>query len=558
MSKKTYQYHEQHTPTALLTPRLSSISPVCLDILYQRGYDTSEKMTSFLFPDFHACLENFAFQDMDRAVSVLQEAVEQGTAITVYHDYDVDGCASCAVMLECLRAIGAVTHYYSNDRVIDGYGICENGIDQILAQYPDTKLILTVDNGISGTHPISYAKSKGLSVIVTDHHEPTGALPVDASAVIDPKRLDECYPFHDFCGTAIAFKVMLALYTAMGKNTQAVMHTIDLVALATVADVVPLHGENRVLVQAGLASIRSGTRPAFAVLNHEVKNVTAHHTLSFLYAPMINALSRMGETTDIAVEFFLETDLNRAGETAKHLTQINESRKKSTTEQMKIAMKQIDPHALGSSIILYDPQFTEGMIGLIAGRLKKEYNRPCIVFADAGDHILKASGRSVDEFDIKNALDQLSNRLLGYGGHKKAAGFSIQKETLFDFSEAFTKLSDTALQHFDFAEKRTIDYILDASDLNVDLVEELHILEPYGEGFQRPIFGLRANYNDVQFMGTEKQHVKYLVRDANLSIIEWNGAQQERLRKKPRHKFVGFPQVNEWRANVSVQFVVDD
>ena len=307
--KQTYTLSPIQSDLSILDNELKLLNPVCLDLLFKRGYTSNEAIRDILFPSFQSAIQPLACQDIKPAVEVLSKAVKEDKHIVVYRDYDVDGITAGALAVECLSALGANVHHYVNRREVDGFGICKNGIDNILKMYPDTDVIMTVDNGINGIDAIDYANSRGLTVVVTDHHEPGEKLP-NAAAVVDLKRKDETYPFRDFCGCGLAFRVMLDLYRYMKKDPTPVFNTLDLVALATVADVVPLTGENRALLKDGLQRIESGDRLFFAILLPllNVKEVNAHYTLAFQIAPILNSLSRMCEDTALAVDALLSND----------------------------------------------------------------------------------------------------------------------------------------------------------------------------------------------------------------------------------------------------------
>ena len=313
---------------------LKQVHPLVLDILYRRGYTTETEMKSFLFPDYRTAIRPLACKDVDAAIQVLAKAVREKQTIVVYRDYDVDGISAGAVAIQSLSKLGATVHQYANEREVDGYGICKNGVRTILKRWPETRVILTVDNGVVAQEAIDYANDMGLVVVVTDHHEPGDTLP-NAAAVVDLKRKDETYPFHELCGCGLIFRVMIDLYRFMKKDPTPVFDMIDIVALATVADIVPLIGENRTLVQQGLARMESGTRPFFNVMARVfgVSDITAHYTVAFLFAPTLNSLSRMNMDTDAAVDALLCEDSTRVEQLVLRFKDVNQLRKDETERQ---------------------------------------------------------------------------------------------------------------------------------------------------------------------------------------------------------------------------------
>lgn len=495
------------------------------------------------------------------AVSILKRAILNHERIIIYRDYDCDGISAGAIAMDCLSGLGAIVDHYANIRGIDGYGMCPAGIDNILAKWPDTKVILTVDNGITAQAGIQHAKETGLTVIVTDHHEPGDKLPA-ADAVIDPKQAGEIYPYPHLCGAGVVFKLMLALYAGMGKHIAPVMDELDIVALATVADVVPLTGENRDLVKLGLQLINEGRRPFFSAMLDKLgeANLNAHFGVAFLLAPMVNSVSRLDADTGFVVDMMISRDLPRVREQVDTLYEMNSRRKDITAREMSIVESVLPAQASekDTAIIVREDSLTEGVIGILAGRLKQTYNRPCIVFTMNDRGLLKGSARGSDGFELKKALDQLPDGLLlAFGGHSKAAGITLMPEKFPDFKRAFTALTDSALAGSSFVEVLELDAVLDEADCTQEFVEELQRLEPFGEGFPAPIFGLRANPVSISFMGENQKHAKY-VTDGHLAIIQWNQGEEARKRAAFPKKFVGSLSLNFWRNTVSVQFICDD
>jgi len=552
-----YTFDKVHMPQDLLDAELKQINPVCLDILYRRGYQTAGDIRGVLFPSLESALRPFTCKDIEPALKVLEDAVKNSQRIVVYRDYDVDGITAGALAVETLRKLGAPVEHYVNDRAVDGFGICRNGIENILKTWPSTKVILTVDNGITGTDAIEYARSKGLTVVVTDHHLPGESLPTAAAAIIDPKRADEKYPYRDLCGCGVIFRVMLELYRRMKKDPTPVFQTLDLVALATVADVVPLLGENRALVQEGLRLIEAARRPFFKLMAKafDIKDISAHNTLSFQYVPALNALSRMGEDTSLALEALISTDETWVDQQVQGFKVVNQARKEKTQTQYEIAEALATPQAANAAIIVYSETFSEGIVGILAGRLKEKFWRPVIVLAPAQDGTLKGSGRSLDEFDLKAALDKCAPLLQNYGGHTKAAGLSLPAENLKAFSAALVSYANEALQGKTLTREVPLAAVLTEDLLTEKLVRDLRILEPFGEGFPEPVFGLIAAPDGVRYMGAESQHVKLTCSKTNLSVIEWNGAARIRGKDALPQKFVGKPSLNCWNGTVSVQFI---
>lgn len=559
-----YTYKKTEIPSDwLAAPSLMGVDPLALEILAARGIKTVQEAKDILFPSFKIVVENTEIKDMDKLVEKLEQAIYEKLPITVYQDYDVDGCMACAVMVENLRRFGGIVHYYGNDRFVDGYGMCPHGVDSLMKKFPDTKIILTVDNGIVAFDGIERANELGLTVLVTDHHEPGENLPA-AYAVVDPKRKDETYPFHDLCGTGLALKTMIALSKKMKRDLNLVTQSADMAALATVADVVPMVGENRAIVKYGLQLINDGVRPAFRVLNSvkKISHVTAHETLAFTYAPMINAVSRMGKDTSRIVRMFLTDNISKLEDDVLWLDDINEMRKSETKQEMKYAeeiiqQKGFDKDHLPSSVVVFHPSFQEGIVGIVAGKIKGAYNCPTVVFAPADNGMIKASARSTPGLDIKQAFDSMADIMVNYGGHAMAAGLTIMEKDYQEFCDRFEEIVKRDMDVTKNVKTTPIDVVVQAKDLKEETVRDLSVLEPYGEGFPEPLLGLVANVDSVRYMGTEQQHVKYIDSSADVSIITWNGAEAAKNRTSFPKKFVGHVSLNEFRGIVSVQMITD-
>lgn len=558
---KRYTYTPVSLPREMLQDaQLRLIHPTILSILYKRGYNTVAKLKDALFGDPNAIIHRREMLGVASAVVLLKKAIENRERIIIYRDYDCDGIAAGAVSMECLLGLGAVVDHYANIRGIDGYGMCPAGVDSILSKWPDTKVILTVDNGIVAHEGIRHAKAAGLTVIVTDHHEPGETLPA-ADAIVDPKQDGETYPYKHLCGAGVIFKLMLALYAELGKHIAPVMATLDIVALATVADVVPLTGENRDIVKAGLQLINEGKRPFFAAMLDKLgeANLNAHFGVAFLLAPMVNSVSRLDGDTQFVVDMMISHDGALLKDQVEELYAMNVKRKEITNREMALVDEVFPSQASASdsAIIIREDSLTEGVIGILAGRLKQAYNRPCIVFTMNDKGLLKGSARGCDGFELKKALDMLPDGLLtAYGGHSKAAGITLKPDKYEDFKRAFIALTDSAFAGSSFVECQELDAVLEESGCTKEFVEELQRLEPFGEGFPVPVFGLKARPTSVFYMGENQKHVKY-VTENHLAVIQWNQGDAARKRESYPNKFVGTLSLNVWKNTVSVQFICD-
>lgn len=539
--------------------RLTGISDTVLHILTNRGFKNPEEIERFLFGTLEEGLHDTRLmKDAEKAVQIIKESISNGEQMVVYSDYDSDGVNSAVAMTSPLRNAGAKADFYTNNRFTQGYGMMPSGVDAILEMYPDTKLIITTDNGIMAFEGVRYAIEKGLKVIVTDHHEQGDTLP-PAHAIVDPKRKDCDYPFKGLCGAGVAFKLMLLLYWEMDLPLQPVYDTLDIVALATVGDIVPLIDENRVIVQEGIKLIESGKRDVFRIFKEVtgVKEITAHWALGFVYVPMINAIGRLDGDPRRAIEMFFSEEEQEIRKSIEYLKERNDERKGMTELQYKRAEEIIEEKGLKKVIVVYDASFHEGIVGLIAGRLKEKYNRPTFVFTNNESGQLKGSSRSIDNFHLKDSFSKAKEHMVSGGGHAKAAGLTIRLDQLEGFEAFMNELADEWLTDDDFIKKFRVDSVLDAKNLDMSIVDDLKELEPFGEAFAKPILVLE-NFTAKRpfYMGEEKNHVK-LIGD-KISLIMWRGAEQYRQMGEPMSvKAIGFPEINIFRGNISLQFTVD-
>jgi len=556
--KKTYTFNKVSRPDMPLTPKLAAVDPICLDILYRRGIKQPEQMEAFLFPSLTKSIRSHPpLLDTDKGIAILKEAAASKCEVAVYHDYDVDGVTAGVTAMSALRGLDIPVHCFCNDRITGGFGINAAGVEAIMAKWPDTKVLLTVDNGISGIEGVAKAKELGLKVIVTDHHVPNnGPLPA-ADAVIDHKRVDE--PENqdkNCCGAGVIWKLMLELYIQLGRTVDPIMDLLDIVALGTIADVVPLVGDNRAIVQEGLKRINERTRPFFRVCAEilEREYIDAQ-TVAFKIAPMINAVSRMGNDASRLIDLFLEEDPDELKAGIIALDDINEARKEETKREVELA-KELLGDDLKGAIVFNDETLQEGIVGIVAGQLKEEHMLPAVVLALDKDGNWKGSARSPEGFILKEALDSCSEYLISYGGHAKAAGLTVRASDLDKFKAKFTKLALEAAGDHGFSEPLPIDIVLPAEAYTEQMVRQLTVLEPFGEGFPQPLFGLVAKVTGTRYMGQDEQHVKYHA-ETGLDVIQWNKGEEAKRRHMPPSKFVGYPSLNVFRGVTNVQFIAE-
>jgi single-stranded-DNA-specific exonuclease len=539
---------------------LQGLSEVVLNILVNRGIDTTEKILGILDDDLMHQHNPMKLKDADKLVFYLKKAVVDNKHIVVYGDYDCDGASATAISVLCLRNLGARVDYFINNRFKHGFGICPEGVRDLIARYPDVDVIFTVDNGIVGFEGVEEAKKHGIQVLVSDHHEPdpSGRLP-DADVVVDPKRQGDNYPFKGICGAAVAYKLMMYLYLEMGEPLEYVYSMVDIVGMATVGDVMPLLDENRLFVKAAIRMINKNPRYVFQSLKEKFGlSLVDEETFGFQFVPMINSIGRLTGRIDEAVDMFLSTDRKEVDRLVEYLYRMNEQRKEKTRIEEEFAAHLVEKKGTKSAIILAHENFHEGIVGLIAGRLKERYHRPVIVFSKGEGGIWKGSGRSIEEFSIIQALHELSEFLHHYGGHDTACGVGVEDEKLEAFCEAFVDLAEKKLKEEDLQPKLYIDAVVRPNEVTEELVEDLNRLKPFGTGFEKPNIAVYPfEVRNTYLMGDEKQHLK--LTDGSLSLIMWNGSERYVVDLgSPRTvTAVGFPSLNYWNGTTNIQLIIN-
>lgn len=544
--------------------RISGTTSSQLKILYNRGIDTIEKVLKFKFSTLNDLHDPRLMKDAQEAVRIMIYHKNKGSVIVWMNDYDSDGAHSGSVGTLGMRGAGFKEVYpYANNRFTQGYGMQVSSVDEILTLYPDVKLIITADNGIMCHEAVDYAKAKGIDVIVTDHHEQGDTLP-NADAVVDPKRKDDSYPFKGLCGAGVVYKLLTLLYYELGLKVSDTYDLLDMVAMATVGDIVPIQDENRILVKEGLKRIRNGDRYVFRAFQ-EVTGVTeinTHYTLGFVFIPMINAIGRLEGSVNDVFRMYLSEDEEEIKDIVKKLAKINEKRKEMTEVQCAEALLYLEnkygdnlPH----SLFIANETFHEGVIGLIAGRIKERFNRPTVVMTKH-DGKYKGSARSIPQFHIKNIFDELSEFTAGHGGHAMAAGLSVDEANIDKFQEGLLRLAEKNLTEKDFFKEYNIDDVFEVNDMKIELVDDINELEPYGEAFPTPLFGFKAIVRKPPFyMGKEDSHVKLSTTSDRVSVIMWREADDFKKEMDGNEfmiRALGHPSINVFRNQINVQFVV--
>lgn len=470
------------------------IDPILGNLLVQRGIDSFDKAKKFFRPSLDDLHDPFLMKDMQKAVLRIEKAIEEAENILIYGDYDVDGTTAVSLVYDYL-----LTHYknvatYIPDRYEEGYGISYAGID--FACDNDISLIIALDCGIKAIDKVNYAREKGIDFIIGDHHRPGAELP-DAIAVLDPKREDCSYPYDELCGCGIGFKLIQALGQVRGEQINTLLPYLDLVATAIAADIVPITGENRILAYFGLKVINTAPRAGIKAMIHHSKKESLDITdVVFMIAPRINAAGRM-EHGSFAVNLLTEKNFKQAQEFAEGINSFNDSRKELDQSITKEALDQIvlkkEEHY--ASTVVYHEGWHKGVIGIVASRLIEKYYRPTLVFTKSGDK-LAASARSVRGFDIYEALQECSELIEQFGGHKYAAGLTLEPEKYLLFKEKFEEVVKRTLPEEFLEPQITVDSPIYLSDITPKFQRILKQLGPFGPQNMKPIFmasGLRDN-----------------------------------------------------------------
>ena len=492
------------------------IEPFAALLLCARGLTDEFEVESFLFDT--ELIDPFTLPDMEKACERVHKAVDSGERITVFGDYDADGVTSTALMYSFLSSRGAVVDYYIPDRAEEGYGMNNRAIDSLKER--GTSLIVTVDNGISAIDEIEYAKSLGIDVVVTDHHKVGEVLP-DAVAVVDPHREDSVCEFSEWAGVGVAFKFICAFDNDFGYDL--LEEYGDLVALGTVADIVSLRGENRIIVRSGLAFINAGLydgtlRTGIKALVEVSDNSGALNSmgLAFRLSPRINAAGRLG-SAQRALKLLLCEDAEEARLIAEEISQLNSQRQSTESAITEEAVKIIENNAdikHRRVIVVSGESWHQGVIGIVASRIAERYGKPCIVISE-NDEVSRGSGRSIEGFSLYDGLSYCSDVLVQYGGHVLAAGLSIDKDRISEFRDKINEYAETIEPIVGVLH---IDCKLNPAGIDVDMVSSLQILEPYGAENPQPLFGLYGMVvSAVQGVGNGK-HTRLSLKKNGVSL----------------------------------------
>ena len=538
-----------------------SVNPILASLLVQRNIDTFKKAKEFFRPSLEDLHDPFLLKDMDRAVSRIEKAIIDNENILIYGDYDVDGTTSVSLVSSYLKTITNHIATYIPDRYDEGYGISYQGID--FASDNNFSLIIALDCGIKAIEKVSYAKKKNVDFIICDHHKPGDEIP-KAYAVLNPKRVDCTYPYKELCGCGVGFKLVHALASRRGQTIGDIQQYLDLVATAIAADIVPITGENRILTYYGLEVINSNPRNGIKAIIHQInkKKLTITDVV-FIIAPRINAAGRI-KHGNYAVELLTEMDFEVALDFATSIEKFNLERKELDKKITYEALQQIESanEKEKFSTVVYSENWHKGVIGIVASRLIESFYRPTLVFTKSGNK-LAASARSVKGFDVYEALNECSEYLEQFGGHKYAAGLTLDPKNYSAFKNKFEEVVKASIDKNLLIPEISIDLELELSEITPRFFRILQQMGPFGPQNMKPVFktsSIRDNGYGKR-VGSDKSHLK-------LSIID--GADQK------TYNAIGFGlgnkiksikgdfdiayslDENEWNGRTSLQLLLKD
>ena len=549
------------------------ISPIIARLMRNRDVIGDDAIDFYLNGTVEDLYDGLLMKDMDRAVDILKEKIEEGKKIRVIGDYDIDGVNATYILQQGLAGLGADVDTDIPDRIKDGYGLNQMLIDRALEDDVDT--IITCDNGIAAMSEIAYGKENGMTIVVTDHHEvpyleengEKKYLLPPADAVVDPHRADCEYPFKGLCGAAVAYKLVEVLYRVSGKSEQEVEHLqeslMENVAIATIGDVMDLVGENRVFVKKGLELLKTtkneGLHALMQCTGVDTANLNTYH-IGFVIGPCINAGGRL-DTAKRALELLNASNRREAVTLAADLKELNDSRKEMTEEGVEEAVRQIESSSWKDDqvLVVYLPECHESIAGIIAGRIKERYYRPTFVLTK-GETGVKGSGRSIEAYDMFAEMSRCRELFTKFGGHKLAAGLSLEEENVEAFRKRINELAD--LTEEDLQMKVSIDMRLPFPYINEELIHELKILEPFGKGNGKPLFAeSKLRVIQPRIFGKNRNVLKCRLEDQQGNQMEavYFGEVEDCLRqmeKKQIMSFTYYPSINEYMGRRTIQLTI--
>ena len=549
--------------------RKFGIDPVIARLIRNRDVDGDEAIQSYLHGTLEELPSPWFMKDMDKAVEILRMKIAENKKIRIIGDYDIDGVTATCILLKGLKRLGAQADTCIPDRIKDGYGLHEQLIDQAAEDGIDT--IVTCDNGIAAAGEIADARRRGMTVVLTDHHDVPfrdsengreWIIPC-ADAVINPKQQDCAYPNKNICGAVVAWKLIWALYEKAGIDKSEILDFTELAAIATVGDVMDLQGENRIIVKHGLRRLSETTRPGLQALirvnNLEGAEITAYH-VGFVLGPCINASGRL-DTATRALALLCTEDRQKAAKLAGDLYDLNQSRKAMTEQGKEQAINEIETESINKDrvLVVYLPECHESLAGIIAGRIRELYHKPVFVLTKAENGV-KGSGRSIEAYSMYEELVKCRDLLIQFGGHPMAAGLSMAEENIERFRKKLNE--NCTLSEHDLMPKVMIDVPMPISYLTETLTEELKVLEPFGKGNTKPLFAQKnLRVSKLRIFGKNRNVAKMTLTDVDgvWKDAVFFGEVDEFAEFVSVHDAISvtyYPEINEYQGRRTLQIVI--
>ncbi|WP_444685076.1 single-stranded-DNA-specific exonuclease RecJ [Alkalicoccus luteus] len=536
----------------------TGLTSIAAKFLVQRGFETDEQIQLFLKGTTEQLHDPFLMKDMEKAVNRIHKAIMDKERILVFGDYDADGVTSTSLLYTALTLAGAEAAWYVPNRFTEGYGPNEPAFKQ--AAEEGVTLIITVDTGISGVKEADAAKELGVDLIITDHHEPPPALP-DGFAVINPKQEDCGYPFKELAGVGVAFKVAQALLGRLPNEF------FDLAAVGTIADLVPLEDENRILAAEGLKAMQGRLRPGLEALLKAAgtsRDELDEETVGFVIGPRLNAAGRL-DSADPAVELLLTQDPSEAEDTASMIDGLNRERQELVKEIAAEAEQKVEEQGVPPVIIVAGEGWNPGVIGIVASRLVERFYRPTIVLSLLEDgKTAKGSARSIEGFDMFQSLSKFRDLLPHFGGHPMAAGLTMERKDIDSLRSGLIQIADETLTAEDYLKKIHVDLEVSVDEISVKTIQDLAAMAPFGMGNPAPkILIRRALVEQAKVIGSTKDHLKLTLTNSDhsssLDVIAFRmGAAEKSISPLAALSAVGKLSINEWNGRVKPQMIVED
>ncbi|KHE73133.1 single-stranded-DNA-specific exonuclease RecJ [Halobacillus sp. BBL2006] len=534
---------------------LKGLTPLTQQLLKKREIFSEEAVNRFLNPSIEHLHDPFLMEGMNKGVDRVRKAISNEESILVFGDYDADGVSSTTVMVEALREAGADCDFYIPNRFTEGYGPNEEAFR--FAHDSGFSVIITVDTGIAAMHEADVAKQLGIDLIITDHHEVQEVLP-DAYAIIHPKTSSH-YPFQELAGVGVAFKFAQALLGRFPKNL------LDLVVIGTIADLVPLQGENRVLAATGLQAISQSKRPGILALKEVcgIEGEFNEETIGFTIGPRLNAVGRLQDATP-AVDLLLSSSVEEALEIAKFINQLNQERQKIVADIAKQAEEMLAERSndLENVIVVAKEGWNPGVLGIVASKLVRQYDRPAIVLGiDLEKGEAKGSARSIGAFDLFANCMEVRDRFMHFGGHAQAAGMTLSIDQIDALRADLNELAEQKLTEDDYQQVLDIEMSVELEDISLQQIEEVNQLRPFGMGNPKPLFHVKHSPKEVRLIGSKKNHLKFQFQ-AESSRVDGlafgMGDLYSQIAPSDELDIVGELSINEWNGRKNLQIMIQD